>query len=124
VTDPSRHESRSQVLSDEIRRFLVAAHTGGIATIVAFAASLIEKNVRPGWVVLPISLFLFGIFLAAVSMFLAQYREIRRRDAAEAGSATPQFNAFMWSSSWNWASLAAFLIAAGLTLNSLARMQL
>ena len=51
MADPGVHEARSQALADEIRRFLVAVNTGGIATTVAFAASLAGNKVQPHWAV-------------------------------------------------------------------------
>ena len=116
MADPSVHESRSQALADEIRRFLVAVHTGGIATVVALAASFASNKIQPKWAVTPIVLFLLGILFAALSMLLAQHREIKRRDAAEKGDPAPQFKTLAWSWLWNWLSLGMFVLAAGITL--------
>jgi hypothetical protein len=118
ASDPSTHESRSQAIADEIRRLLLAVHTGGIATTVAFASSLVGKSVSPRWAVLPLAIFLFGIVFAAISMLLAQRREIKRRQAAEAGVPPPVFPVLLWSWIWNWASLFAFIAAviSGLVL--------
>jgi hypothetical protein len=119
MADSSTHESRSQALADEIRRFLLAVHTGGIATVVALAASLADNGVRPIWVVVPISLFLLGVVFAALSMFLAQHREIKRRDAIQKNQEPPIFRVLLWSWFWNWLSLGAFVVAALLVLWSL-----
>ena len=120
MADTSTHESRSQALADEIRRFLVVIHTGGIATTVAFAASLADNDVQPKWAVAPIILFLLGILLAALSMFLAQHREIKRRDAEEKNESPPHFRVLLWSWVWNWSSLGAFALASVISLCSLA----
>ena len=122
MADPSTHESRSQALADEIRRFLVGANTGGIATIVAFAASLAGNKVHPAWALPPIAFFLLGIVLAALSAFLAQHREIRRRVAAEKNEPLPVFNFLQWSWLWNWLSLGAFVAASVLGLCTLAKL--
>jgi len=124
MPDPSAHELRSQALADEIRRFLITANTGGIATIVAFSASLIDKDVQPKWAITPITIFLLGILLAAVSMFLAQHREIKRRDADEKGEPRPHFSVLIWSWVWNCLSLGAFVVASAISLCSLAHVSI
>jgi len=124
MPDQSSHESRSQALADEIRRFLVTAHTGGIAAIVVLAASLADKNIQPKWAVAPIVLFLLGILLAALSMFLAQHREIKRRDAEARGDPSPKFKVLLWSWVWNWLSLGLFALASIIGLCSLMRLPL
>jgi hypothetical protein len=122
MADPSIHDARSQALADEIRRFLVGANTGGIATIVAFAASLAGNKVHPAWALPPITFFLLGVVLAAFSALLAQNREIRRRDAAEKNVPLPPFNFLQWSWLWNWLSLGAFVAASILGLWTLAML--
>jgi len=120
VADASVHEARSQELADSIRRFLVAVHTGGIATTFAVAASLADNHIHPRWAVAPIGLFAVGLFLAAMSMFLAQHRELRRRDAAKAAENDPEFGQIWWSWPWNWASMCVFVLATAIGLYILA----
>ena len=122
MADPSIHESRSQALADEIRRFLIGANTGGIATIVAFASSLAGNKVHPGWVLPATIFFLIGILFAAISAFMAQHREIRRRDAAEAKGPSPTFNFLQWSWLWNSLSLGSFVAGSTIGLSSLTKI--
>jgi len=72
----------------------------------------------------PLLLFLVGIALAAVSMFLAQKREIMRRDAAERDEATPKFGKLYWSWRWNYSSFIVFLLGVATCLYALATFQL
>lgn len=111
MADWKIHETRSQELADSVRRYLVAAHTGGIATTFAFAGSLVTNHVHPRWAFAPVAVFTSGLLLAGISMLLAQHREMRRRDAAKANEPDPAFGRFWWSWIWNWASLATFVIA-------------
>jgi len=120
MADQSTHESRSQALGDEIRRILIGSNTGGIAAVVALAASMAAIKVHPAWAVTPIGIFLLGIVLAAVSAFLAQDREIRRRNAAERGESISNFHVLRWSWLWNCLSLGAFVAGAIISLCSLA----
>lgn len=122
MSDPSVHESRSQALADEIRRFLITANTGGIAAIVAFSAALVGQDVQPNWAIAPLIIFLLGIVLAAVSMFLAQYREIKRRDASERNESLAPFGVAVWSWVWNCLSLGAFVVASAVSLCSIAHI--
>jgi len=111
MSDWKIHEARSQELADSVRRYLVAAHTGGIATTFAFAGSLVANHVHPRWAITPVALFAVGLVLAGISMLLAQHREMKRRDAAKANDADPTFGLLWWSWTWNWASLAIFVAA-------------
>ena len=109
MADWQFHDTRSRELADSVRRYLVAAHTGGIATVLATATSLAAHQVHPRWALGPIGVFAVGLLMAGVSMLLAQHREMKRRDAAKAGKEDPEFSFFWWSWSWNWASLALFV---------------
>ena len=111
MTDWQVHETRSQELADSVRRYLVAAHTGGIATTFALAGSLATSHIHPRWAFLPVAVFAAGLVLAGISMLLAQHREIKRRDAAKANEPDPEFGLLWWSWVWNWISLATFVIA-------------
>ena len=111
MDDWQTHERRSQELADSVRRYLVAAHTGGIATTFALAGSLATSHIHPRWAFTPVAIFAFGLILAGVSMLLAQHREIKRRDAMKNNEPKPKFGFLWWSWSWNWASLVTFAIA-------------
>ena len=111
MADWQVHEARSQALADSVRRYLIAAHTGGIATTFAFAGSLVTNHVHPRWAFAPIAIFAAGLVLAGISMLLAQHREMKRRDAKRDNETDPTFGLLWWSWTWNWASLATFVIA-------------
>ena len=111
MADWQIHEKRSQELADSVRRYLVAAHTGGIATIFAVAGSLATNGVHPKWAIAPVLAFALGLVLAGISMLLAQHREMKRRDAMKAEEPNPEFGHFWWSWTWNWASLLTFVVA-------------
>jgi hypothetical protein len=111
MTDWQYHEARSRELADSIRRYLVAAHTGGIATTFALAGSLAGDHVHPRWAFAPVAVFATGLVFAGISMLLAQDREIQRRDAKRAGEPDPEFSVLRWSWAWNWASLGLFVAA-------------
>lgn len=119
MTDWQAHDKRAQELGDSIRRYLVAAHTGGMGVTFALAASMVESGIRPAWAIPAVIAFVVGLTLAGVSMFLAQHREIQRRDAAKAGKDEPRFKWFVWSWPWNGLSLIAFFVALGVGLHSL-----
>lgn len=114
------HEARSQAIADEIRRFLIGANTGGIAAVVTLTASF-SPHVAPRWAVTPIAFYLLGVSFAAISYFLAQHREIRRREAARSGEPEPHFTFFQWSWLWNLLGAGSFLIASIFGLLALVR---
>jgi len=122
MPSPSPHDLRTQALADEIRRLLITANTGGIGALVLLSASLAEKSVQPGWAIAPLVIFLVGILLAAISMFLAQYREIKLRQAEESAEPRPHFDTIAWSWIWNGLSLLAFIAASAVSLCSLAHV--
>lgn len=123
IADRNDHEARSRELADSIRGFLIAVHTGGIATVFAVASSLVNNKIHPVWAVAPIGLFVVGLVFAAVSMFLAQAREIKRRDAAAKNAPAPEFKCRLWWSwTWNWLSLVVFLLATVVGLCALATL--
>jgi hypothetical protein len=124
MADWQFHEARSRELADSVRRYLVAAHTGGIATTFALAGSLVDNHVHPRWAFVPVAVFVAGLVLAGISMLVAQHREIRRRDAAKAGEADPMFGLFWWSWVWNWISLVTFVVAVGSALCYLSAISL
>lgn len=114
MADWQAHEARSQELADSVRRYLVAAHTGGIAVTFALAGSLASNHVHPRWAFAPVGTFTIGLILVGISMLLAQHREMKRRDARKAGDTDPSFGRLWWSWVWNWMSLATF--ALGVTV--------
>ncbi|MDH5834438.1 hypothetical protein [Luteimonas kalidii] len=122
--DWQTHEARSQQLADSVRRYLVAAHTGGIATVLATASSLAAQQIHPRWALWPIGVFAIGLLLAGISMLLAQHREMKRRDAAKAGKEDPEFSFLWWSWSWNWLSLIVFVGAVAAALWGLGSISL
>lgn len=111
MADWQVHEARSQALADSVRRYLVAAHAGGITAVFALAGALSTSKIHPKWAVVPVLIFSFGLTSAGVSMLLAQHREMRRRDAVRNELAEPKFGLVWWSWLWNWFGLAALPMA-------------
>lgn len=110
MSDAADHEKRSREIADTTRRLLVGINTGGIGASFAMAGSLAAQKVATGWAVLPASFFVAGLVATGVSLFLAKHRELKRRDAAAAQEAPPDFKALYWRSfTWDASALALFV---------------
>jgi hypothetical protein len=75
------------------------------------AGSLAAQKVAPGWAAVPAGFFVAGLIATGVSLFLAKHRELKRRDAAAAQLAPPDFKALYWRSfTWDAIALALFVV--------------
>lgn len=79
------HDSRSREIADTTRRYLVALNTGGVAMTFVVAGSLAAEGVNPGWAIWPVAIFVFGLTISAISLFLAKNKALRRRNATAEG---------------------------------------
>ena len=112
MSDAAEHEKRSREIADTTRRLLIGINTGGIGASFAMAGSLAAQKVAPGWAAVPASFFVAGLVVSGVSLFLAKYREIKRRDAAAVRQAPPNFKSLYWRS-FTWDAIALALFVAG-----------
>ena len=85
---------RADEMADAVRRFLVGLNTGGVAVALTFAANAIEKGVHPGWIVVPVLWFVFGLGVSGGSLLWAKHKALKRKQAAEKGESVPEFNAW------------------------------
>jgi len=108
-----------------MRRYLIGINTGGIAVSLTFAASMVEKGVHPGWVVLPVSLFALGLGISGASLLYAKHKALKRKKASEEGKEIPQFDAWCQRNFiYEFITLAIFLIASGVALCQLQKLEL
>lgn len=109
----TEHEERSRDVADTLRRFLIAIHTGGVGALLAVASSLADQKVHPRWAFWPVLIFVAGLVVVAISLLLAKYRELKRRDAAKRGEPEPDFTGLAWrSQTWDTVSLVLFVAGA------------
>ena len=81
--EPLEHERRSRQVADSLRNYLIGVNTGGIATVLAIAAKLMDSELEsPRWALWPLLLFVAALACVGISMFLAKDRELDRRDEA------------------------------------------
>jgi hypothetical protein len=114
------YETRSQQIADSLRTHLVAFNTGGIGIGLATAASLAAQCVKPNWITPATASFVVGLLLVIGSLFLQKHKALKRRDAACAEKAKPDFTGFLWRNfTWDILSFAAFTIGAVLALCAL-----
>ena len=107
------HEKRSQDIADTTRRIAVTLNSGGIGLAFIVAANLIKDDAPASWVLLPVALFLIGIFFIGVSLFLAKHRELKRRDAAKENSEESEnYDKWYWRS-FTYDIAAFFFFGAG-----------
>ena len=112
MSNGTDHESRAREIADTTRRLLVGINTGGIGAAFAMAGSLATHKVNPAWAAWPAAFFIAGLVTTGVSLLLAKHRELKRRDAVEAGKQPPDFTALFWRS-FTWDALALLLFVAG-----------
>jgi len=112
MSTAAEHEKRSQEVADKLRTFLIASNTGGVGVVFAVAGTLAGHKIHPSWAVAPVALFVLGLVVSAVSLFLAKHRELKRRVAAAAEKSPPDFTAFFWRS-YTWDAASLVLFAAG-----------
>jgi hypothetical protein len=106
------HNGRAREIADVTRRYLVGLNTGGIAITVAFASSMAEKSVVPSWAVWPVSVFVLGLVVSGVSLFLAKHKALKRRDAARENRPEPDYAKWYWANfTYEIVTLVAFLSA-------------
>lgn len=108
------HEKRSQEISDITRRFAVTLNSAGIGLVFTVAGTLSTRGISACWAFLPIISFIFGLLFNGISLFLAKHRELKRRDAAEAGNDHPEkFKKWRWRSfTWDLVAFGCFAIGA------------
>lgn len=94
----NEYERRAQEVADTLRRFLIAIHTGGIGVILAVAGALTDQKVSPKWAFWPVLIFITGLVIIGVSLLLAKYREVKRREAEKEGKQEPDSSGFLWRS--------------------------
>ena len=106
------YDARAREIADVTRRYLVGLNTGGIAITVAFASSLAEKEVEPRWAVWPVSVFVLGLVVSSVSIFLAKHKALKRRDAAREDRPEPNYAKWYWANfTYEIVALVAFIAA-------------
>jgi hypothetical protein len=104
---------RADELADATRRFLIGMNTGGVAVTLAFAGSLVEKDVAPGWVVIPVSLFVLGLVVSAFSLQYAKHKALKRRNAVRYRKPVPKFDAFLQrNATYEAITFVVFLLAS------------
>jgi hypothetical protein len=108
LSSPLDHEFRSRDLADSLRKYLIGINTGGIAVVTA-----ISKNVA--WVP-TIACFVLGLVFCGASLFYAQRRELKRRDASSSKMPDPIFTWYQTSVWWNAFSFLSFVAGAMLSL--------
>jgi Na+/melibiose symporter-like transporter len=113
---PLDHEFRSRELADSLRNFLLTVNTGAIGLLFSIAASLISKDIKAGWLICPTMFFVCGLIFCATSIFLAQHRELKRKEAAKNNLEEPDFYFLKRSYVWHIASFASFIIGVGIAL--------
>jgi hypothetical protein len=116
---------RADDLADAMRRYLIGINTGGIAVSLTFASGMVEKGVHPGWVMLPVSLFALGLGISGASLLYAKHKALKRKKASEEGKEIPQFDAWCQRNFiYEFITLAIFLIASGVALFQLEKLEL
>jgi hypothetical protein len=101
MSSPQDQEFRSRDLADSLRHYLIGINTGGIAVVTALSKDL---SLVPS-----ITLFVIGIIFCGASLFSAQHRALRRRDAARAKAPEPEFAWYWRSICWNILSFFSFV---------------
>ena len=115
------HEKRSQDIADTTRRIAVTLNSGGIGLVFTVAANLTKDGTSASWAIFPAVLFLIGLLLIGISLFLAKHRELKRRDAAKQNIEEPEnFKKWYWRSfNWDLISFLFFVTGASIGLLSL-----
>ncbi len=116
-------EFRSRQLADNLRQYLLTVNSGAIAILFSIASTLIDNKINANWLVYPTIAFVLGIIFCIVSIFLAQHRALKRRDAARDKQPEPEFCCLMRSWTWNTISAISFLVGVILALYSFQSMQ-
>lgn len=111
------NENRALDIADTTRRYLIALNTGGVAVTFAVASSLAAEDVNPGWAIWPVAIFVFGLTISAVSLFLAKNKALRRRDTASENNPMPDYAKwYLANFSYEILTLAVFLIGVSMGL--------
>lgn len=107
---PLDHEFRSRELADSLRNFLLTVNVGGIGLVFSIAGVLLSTKIKVTWAICPTVFFVFGLIFCAASIFLAQHREIKRRDSAKNNQPDPEIAFQKTSYFWNLISFASFIL--------------
>ena len=120
MTDSEGFENRSREIADTTRRLLIALNTGGIAVTFGVAGSLAAQDVAPSWAVAPVSVFVAGLVVSAISLLMAKHKAIKRRDAVREGQAEPNFKVWHHRNfTYEVITLVIFVVAVYVGLNQL-----
>lgn len=116
------HEKRSQEIADTTRRVAVTLNGGGIGLVLTVAGTLTTHGTPARWALLPVGLYLLGLFFIGVSLFLAKHRELKRCDAAKENKDEPEhFKKWYWRSFiWDLVAFAFFGLGSVAGLSTLA----
>jgi hypothetical protein len=102
---------RANEIADTTRRVLTAFNTGGIGLTYAIAGSLVNSGVSPSWTINPISAFVSGLIIIALSLLLAKHKAIKRNDAVKRKRSEPNFEKWYWANfTYDLLSLLFFVI--------------
>jgi uncharacterized membrane protein YtjA (UPF0391 family) len=120
----SEHWKRSQELADAARKLVISLNSGGIALLFSVAGWLAAKNVSATWAICPAVLFVVGLVLIGVSLFVAKDRELDRFHASRAGGDPKDIETPWYKASFTWDAIAfAFFVSgAVLALYNLAKV--
>jgi hypothetical protein len=109
ATAADGHEERSQKIADQLRAALLALATAGVGAAYAVSDRVADRRY---WIVAA-GAFVLSLACIIRSWFVAKHRALKRRDAARAKEAMPEFTPWGRKSSWLWDSLGACVLIAG-----------
>jgi len=118
------HEFRSRELADSLRNYLLTVNASAIGLIFGIAGFLSAYKVSPNWAICPVIFFIIGLLSCAASIFLAQYRAIKRRDSAKDRRNDPKFAWYQTSIAWNGSSFIFFVLGIISSLHALQALSL
>ena len=111
------YENRALAVADTTRRYLIALNTGGVAVTFAVAGSLAAEGVNPSWAIWPVAIFVFGLVISAISLFLVKNKALKRRDAALENLPMPDYAKwYLANFSYEILTLAVFLTGVSMGL--------
>ena len=111
----SEYEQRSKELADTTRRYSVALNTGGVAVSFAFAGTLAGVGISPSWVVESVAMFVIGLCVTGISLFLAKHKALARLKAEIGGKELPNFASILWAN-FTYEIIALVCFVAGVVI--------